>query len=534
MELHELVADFLGAQGSPVFGLMGDANMLYLATYQDRGHRYLPVSFEGSTVGAADAYFRLTGRAGLASVTHGPALTNTMTSLVEAVRARSSLVLLTGDVPQESTHFQRVDIAAIAAAAGAGFETIYRPQTALRDMTRAMQRAVAERRPVVLDIPFHLLKVTVPEPSTIPLAVKASPAAPTEDQLDVAIGAIVAARRPLVLAGRGAVDSGAKDALIALADRLGAPLATTLQAKGFFRGQPRNIGIHGSLAHSVGSGAIGEADCIIAFGASLNVYTTDGGGLTKGKTIVQVDEDPGRFGRFTPVDAPVVADAKLAAEAMLALLTEADHTGGQQWADQVAQQVAAWKPEDEFKDHSTDEAVDPRTAIVRLNRMLPEDRVVVNDIGRFVVAAWPYLEVPEAQDFVNMGAFGSIGLGLGAVIGAIGAHPDRLVVGVCGDGGFMMNPTELASAVRQRAKLLLLIMNDGAYGAEYYKLEDYGVDPAYSLNHYPDLAGVCEALGARVARVRSLEDLDKVAGLLDEEGPVAVDIRLDPSVNTAK
>lgn len=534
MELHELVADFLGAQGSPVFGLMGDANMLYLATYQDRGHRYLPVSFEGSSVGAADAYFRLTGRPGIASVTHGPALTNTMTSLVEAVRARSSLVLLAGDVPLEATHFQRVDIAAIAAAAGAGFETIYRPGTALRDMTRAMQRAVAERRPVVLDIPFSMLKVTVPEPASIPLPVKASPAGPTEDQLDVAVGAMVAARRPVVLAGRGAVDSGAKDALIALADRLGAPLATTLQAKGFFRGHPRNVGIHGTLSHSVGSGAIGEADCIIAFGASLNVYTTDGGGLTKEKTIIQVDEDPGRFGRFTPVDAPVVADAKLAAEAMLALLVEADHSGGQQWGEQVAQQVAAWKPEDEFTDHSTSETVDPRSAIVRLNRMLPEDRVVVNDIGRFVVAAWPYLEVPEAQDFVNMGAFGSIGLGLGAVIGAIGAHPDRLVVGVCGDGGFMMNPTELASAVRQRAKLLLLILNDGAYGAEYYKLEDYGVDPAYSLNHYPDLAGVCEALGARVARVRSLEDLDKVVGLLDEEGPVAVDIRLDPSINTAE
>lgn len=534
MELHELVADFLGAQGSPVFGLMGDANMLYLATYQNKGHRYLPVSYEGSSVGAADSYFRLTGRPGIASVTHGPALTNTVTSLVEAVRARSSLVLLTGDVPLEATHFQRVDIAAIAAAAGAGYEEIYRPGTALRDMTRAMQRAVAERRPVVLDIPFSMLKVTVPEPASIPLPVKASPAGPTEDQLDVAVGAMVAARRPVVLAGRGAVDAGAKEALIALADRLGAPLATTLQAKGFFRGHPRNIGIHGTLSHSVGSGALGDADCIIAFGASLNVFTTDGGRLAKEKTIVQVDEDPGRFGRFTQVDAPVVADARLAAEAMLSLLEEADHTGGRQWGDQIAEQVAAWKPEDEFKDHSTNETVDPRTAIVRLNRLLPEDRVVVNDIGRFVVASWPYLEVPEAQDFVNMGAFGSIGLGLGAVIGAIGAHPDRLVVGVCGDGGFMMNPTELASAVRQRAKLLLLILNDGAYGAEYYKLEDYGVDPSYSLNHYPDLAGVCESLGARVARVQSLEDLDKIAALLDEEGPVAVDIRLDPSINIAE
>ncbi|WP_153502709.1 thiamine pyrophosphate-binding protein [Cumulibacter manganitolerans] len=533
MELHELVADFLGAQGSPVFGLMGDANMLYLATYQDKGHRYLPVSFEGSSVGAADAYFRLTGRAGLASVTHGPALTNTMTSLVEAVRARSSLVLLTGEVPLESTHFQRVDIAAVAAAAGAGFETIYRPATALRDMTRAMQRAVAERRPVILDVPFAMLRVTVPDPARIPLAVKATPARPDDDQLEAAVGAIVAARRPVVLAGRGAVDAGARDALIALADRLGAPLATTLQAKGYFRGHLRNVGIHGTLSHSVASGAIGEADCIIAFGASLNVYTTDGGALTKDTTVVHVDEDPGRFGRFTHVDAPVVADARLAAEAMLALLVEADHTGGQQWGEQIAAQVAAWKPEDEFQDRSGTDTIDPRTAIVRLNRLLPEDRVVVNDIGRFVVAAWPYLEVPEPQDFVNMGAFGSIGLGLGATMGAIGAHPDRLIVTVVGDGGFMMNPTELASAVRQRAKLLLVIMNDGAYGAEYYKLEDYGVNPDYSLNHYPDLAGVCEALGARVARVQSVDDLEKVAALLDEEGPIAVDIRLDPAMNTA-
>ncbi|MFV0534965.1 MAG: thiamine pyrophosphate-binding protein [Cumulibacter sp.] len=534
MELHELVADFLGAQGSPVFGLMGDANMLYLATYQNKGHRYLPVAFEGSSVGAADAYYRLTGKTGIASVTHGPALTNTMTSLVEAVRARSSVVLLAGETPLEATHFQKVDIAAVAQAAGAGFETIYRPGSALRDMTRAMQRAVGERRPIVLDIPFSMLKVTVPEPAGIPLPVRASPAAPTEEQLDVAVGALVGARRPVVLAGRGAVDSDAKEALIALADRLGAPLATTLQAKGMFSGHPRNIGIHGTLSHSVASGALGEADCVIAFGASLNVYTSDGGGLTKGKTVIQVDEDPARFGRFTQVDAPVVADAKLGAEAILALLEEADHTGGQQWGDQIAAKLAEWKPEDEFTDHSGTDTVDPRSAMVKLNRLLPKDRVVVNDIGRFVVAAWPYLEVADPRKFINMGAFGSIGLGLGGVIGAIGAHPDDFIVGVVGDGGFMMNPTELASAVRQRAKLALVILNDGAYGAEYYKLEDYGVDPSYSLTHFPDLAGVCESLGARVLRVYSLDDLDKVPALLDEEGPVAIDIRLDPSINTAE
>lgn len=531
MQVHEIVVKVLGAQDSPVFGLMGDANMLYLAKLQDAGHTFVPVAHEGSSVGAADAYFRLTGRVGLASVTHGPALTNTMTSLVEAARAHSSLVLLTGDTPQEATHFQRVDIAAIAAAAGAGYDKLYRPDTAARDLTRALQTAIATRRPVVVDIPFAMLHAETKDLESVPPVHLTPPRPVTHEQLDDALGALVAARRPVVLAGRGAVEAGARDALIALADRLGAPLATTLQAKGFFTGHPRNIGIFGSFSHSVASGVIGDSDCIAAFGASLNVYTAGGGKLTRGKNVIHVDEDPTRFGQFTRPNEAVLGDARLAAEAILELLQEAGHTGGQQWGDQVATALAEWTPHGEFQDRSTGQHVDPRAAVVRLNELLPPDRVVVNDIGRFVAAAWPYLDVTDARAFVNMGAFGGIGLGMGGLVGAAHAAGDRLVVGVLGDGGFMMNPTELVALVKSGARILLVILDDGAYGAEHYKLIDYGVDPDYSLTGWPDLAGVTTALGAHSATITALDQLDAVPGLLAEHRVVAIDVRLDPEMN---
>ena len=152
MKIYQAFAAALAEHGvETIFGLMGDANMLYLTDYQVNGGRFVPVVHEGSSVGMADAYSRMTGKVGVASVTHGPALTNTLTSLVEGVRSRSQVLVITGDTPLESTHFQHVDIAAVAAVAGAGYEKIYKSKSLVRDLNRALQRAVGERRPIVLD-----------------------------------------------------------------------------------------------------------------------------------------------------------------------------------------------------------------------------------------------------------------------------------------------------------------------------------------------------------------------------------------------
>jgi thiamine pyrophosphate-dependent acetolactate synthase large subunit-like protein len=277
--------------------------------------------------------------------------------------------------------------------------------------------------------------------------------------------------------------------------------------------------------------AVKASDCLIAFGAGLNRYTTGVGELTRGKKIVQIDTDPLNIGLFTQVDVAVIGDAATTARAIAEALGTSRLMPGR-WGQQYAERLAAWKPTDEFEDASGNGTVDARSAIVRLDELLPFERNVVTDVGRFVMAAWRFMSVPHPSRFTHTSTFGSIGLGLAAGIGAAIADPHRLTIAIMGDGGFMMSVGELSTAVRNRVPLLAVVLNDGAYGAEYNKLKNYGEDPSYSLIAWPDLAGLAAAMGARSRTVSSLQDLEEIPELIaDIEGPVLVDVRLDPKLN---
>ncbi|ODA74781.1 thiamine pyrophosphate-binding protein [Streptomyces sp. AVP053U2] len=538
MKVFHALADALAAHGvDTVFGLMGNANLLYLPAFADAGGRFVAVAHEAGAVAMADGRARMSGGIGVASVTHGPAFTNALTPLVEAARSHSQVLLITGDPPPVPTHFHHFDIATVAVAAGAGYERVHRPTSLVADLNRAVQRIVAERRPVVLNVPIDLMQVEAGEQAPVALPVAPGPlAAPEAEALDGALGLIGSAKRPLVLAGHGAAAAGAREALVELADRTGAALATTVLGKEMFAGHPRDIGIFGSLAHSVASTVIAESDCVVAFGASLNMWTALNGELFRGKRVVHVDTDPARFGSYTPVDEPVAGDARRTAEAMNALLDQAGVTAANSaWAEHVAGQLAGFSPQDDVDDRSGADTVDIRTAMIRLDRILPAERNVVSDIGRFDVGVWPYLRVADPLHFTVMGGFGSIGLGVAGAIGAATADTGRPVVAAVGDGGFMMHLSEFTTAVRHRLPLVVVVLNDGAYGAEHYKLRNHGYDPAYSAFAWPDLAGLATTMGARALTVRKAEELDAVGDLLPTlGGPLLVDVRLDPDVNLVR
>jgi thiamine pyrophosphate-dependent acetolactate synthase large subunit-like protein len=337
----------------------------------------------------------------------------------------------------------------------------------------------------------------------------------------------------LVLAGRGAVIAGAREALVELADLIGAPVATTIGAKDFFRGHPFDLGICGTLSTEVTTEAIGTADCVIAFGAGLNQYTSAQGSLFAGKRIVHCDVNASRMGAFTRVDAAVIGDAKLSAQAMISGLHESGLELGTSAfrSASLSNALAKASPLDEFVDRSTADTVDLRTAMVRLDELLPDRRTLVTDTGRYMLAPWKFLHVDDPRYFVSTVAFGSIGLGIGSAIGAALARPDELTVLVAGDGGFMQHVGDLSTVARNGLRMLVVVADDHAYGAEYRKLKEYGVDPAFSFNEWPDFASVARAMGGDGMTVTKLAELDDVARRLNEtSGLLLVDLKLDPSV----
>lgn len=515
-----------------MFGLLGDGNMQYCAEYMDRGGRFIGAIHEGNAVSMADGHARETDRVAVVSVTHGPAVTNTMTALTEAVRAGTPLLLLTGDTPLKRDFVQQIDLPTAAALAGASYRRTLRAEHVVDDLVQALRHVQNTRTPMIFDLPSAMLNAEVDySPSRHSVEPVVSPA-PAEDPLDTAVGVMASSQRPVVLAGIGAVRAGAREALVALAETIGAPLATTLLAKDYFAGVPGNLGVCGTVSHDVAVEAIASSDCLVVFGASLNDYTAAHGDLVRGKAIVQVDTRVAAIGRYWPVDAGIVGDATTTAMAMRQMLLEAEVPAREYNSAGLRQRLEALDPADDFRAEVRPGFVDMRSAIIALDKALPANRSVVTDTGRFMRAPWKYLHVGGTGRFHHTVNFGSIGLGLATAMGVASAGRAELTVAVAGDGGVAMSFMELATAVREQWPLVVIVLDDGCYGAEYTKLAEAGQDPAYSLLQWPDLAEVAQSLGCEAITVTSDADLESATKLVEEGRlPLVIDVKADPSVD---
>jgi thiamine pyrophosphate-dependent acetolactate synthase large subunit-like protein len=536
VEAHRSFARALYEHGvDTLFGLMGDANMLHITDYVDEtGGRFVSAVEEGSAVSMADGFHRTSGKVGVATVTHGPAATNCATALTEAVRARSAVVLICGDPIPRRDHIQAINLSALAHVAGARYHEVRSAEHIAEDIARVLAEVAVSRTPVLFNLPAATQMAEVDHPAAARTRAKDIIQAPAadEDALDTALGVLASARRPIVLAGSGAMEASARDDLIALADLIGAPMATTWLAKDLFTGHPWDLGVMGTVGSQIGLQCVSKADCIIAFGAGLNDFTTDAGSLLEGKALIHCDIDPRRLVRVRPTVAPVVGDARQVARAMVERLRASDHRPSSFRTDELRASLAKYAPTDDFEDTSTDVSIDMRTAMVRLDEMLPRKRVVATDGGRFMKAPMRYLSVRDPRSILHTANFGSIGLGIPTAVGAAIGAPDRVTVAVVGDGGGMMRLIELSTAVRFKLPLVVVVLNDACYGMEYHTLSTFGVDPQYALCHWPEFADVARSLGARAYTARNLNELDSLHDELAKiDGPVLIDVKADPAVD---
>ncbi|MEM7289057.1 MAG: thiamine pyrophosphate-binding protein [Pseudomonadota bacterium] len=510
-----------------MFGLMGDANLFMVDSFvREFSGRFAPAAYEGSAILMAKSYAHVSGKVGVATVTHGPALSNCITELVEASRGHVPLVLLAGDTAADNPrHIQNINQAELVKVTGAGFVQLRSAETVGKDVALAFYRAQVERRPIVLNMPADFMWQESVYDMRV-LDVFAAPGGPAEGEtLDRAIGMIASARYPIILAGYGAIN--AKDQLVKLADRLEAPLATTLKAKGLFNDHAFNIDIFGTLSTPAAYDLIAQSDCIICFGAAMSDFTTDHGKLMKDKRIVQVDSDPSAIGGGLHPDAALVGDAGLTADIILHWLKEAEIAPSAFTCDL---DVASLTTHPAGKQKTSSDFINYIYALERLEDALPKDRLLVTDGGRFMTEVWCRISAPNPKSFVGSVMFGSIGLGLQEAIGAGLAAPDRPVVCFSGDGGFMMGGiNEFNTAVRLGIDLILIIANDSAYGAEHIQFIDRQMDPSLTEFHWPSFAEVAKSLGGEGIEVQSKEELETaIEAVALRKGPFLIDLRLDP------
>ncbi len=535
MRVVDVVARCLTEPGVElVFGVVGSGNFTVTASLQEQGARFVAARHENGAVCMADAYARVSGGLGVATVHQGPGLTNAMTGLTEAAKARTPLVVVAADTPAAAVRSNfRIDQAGMVEAAGAVAQRVHGAASAAADTLRAIHIARTLRRTVVLMLPLDVQNEEVASldgahPPTVPEPPAASPTA-----IRAVAEAIEGAQRPCIIAGRGAVLADAGEPLERLGDRIGAVLATSAMGHGLFASSPWSVGISGGFASPLAAELIGASDLVIAVGAQLTRWTTRGGELiAPGATVVQVDVDPDMLGANRPVQLPVIADARRFARALCAELDRREHRSDGARTPELRETIAARRWRDEpFEDEARDGHVDPRSLSIALDDLLPPERTLVVDSGHFM--GWPamYLAVPDPAGFVFTQAFQSIGLGLANAIGAALARPDRLTVAALGDGGAMMGLPELETAARLRLPILFVVYDDLAYGAEVHHFRPTG--ERLDSVRFPDadLAAMARAAGGEGVVVRSLADLAAVEDWLGRrDGPLLVDAKVDPDI----
>lgn len=519
-----------------VFGVMGNGNAYFLdALVRETGAAFTAVRHEAGGVVAADAFHRASGRLAGATATYGAGFTNTLTALAEAVQAHIPLVLVVGDEPTSGPRPWDVDQIALASAVGARTYTVGRADAAATTVI-AIEHALTYRVPTVLAIPYDVAALDAGPVPAAPAPRVPAPLAPAGAFVHGAIvelaHTLASAKRPLLLAGRGAWISGASEALGKLAAATGAITASTALGRGVFPATEFDLGVTGGFGAEGAMALIRQADVVVAFGASLNQFTMRFGELfAPGTHIVQVDVAASathpHVGGFIRGDARVVADELLSQ-------LEAASASPSGWRERV--DIAALRAQEVGDETAPDGRLDPRSAAARIGELLPDDRVVVSDGGHFIGWANMYWPVASPDRMLMIGtAFQSIGLGFPSVVGAALAKSQSTIVLTSGDGGGLMALADLESAVRvARGRGLAVVWNDGAYSAEVHLYGIKGLAPEPMLIPEVDFAGLARSVGAEGVIVRTLNDLERlaewVAKPVTERAFLLLDLRISGAI----
>lgn len=503
-----------------VFGRPGVHTLPAWEALRDSGIRLVGVRHEQAAACAADGWARATGEAGVALVTPGPGAANALGAVGEAWASGTPLLVIAADVPRA---LRRPGVVGGALHEGADQAAMFAPvvKAAFRaedpaELGRITARALAAalaapQRPVVLEVPADVLAAAVggDEPTTA----EGQAYAETPD-VEAALPLLLAAERPLVWAGGGALRAGAGPAVAALADRLGAPVLTTYGARGLLAGHPLLAALP---PHVPEAGELWDrADLVVAIGSDLDGMSTMDWRLPRPPRLVAVNVDAADATKNYPADAVVVADAVLGCEELLEALEEAGHGdphGGyaspacelpgleQAWyGDLAGRRAAAWRRL--RADHPAELGFLDAVA-----RAVPPDAVLVADLC--IPGAWlaGFHAVPGPRRFQYPVGWGTLGYALPAAIGAALAAAGRGgtgAVAVCGDGGALMACGELATVAREQVPLTLVVVDDGGYGLLRDAQRRAGREPSGVDLAGPDLVAVARAFGLRAAAVDGL------------------------------
>ena len=525
----DIVVKTLIEQGcETVFGYPGGQILnVYdsLYKYQNEINHVLTAHEQGAAH-AADGYARTTGKVGVVISTSGPGATNLVTGIATAYLDSIPMVAICGNVPTTqigTDSFQEIDITGVTLPI-TKHNYFVSDVTDLADTIREAFKLAKSGRPgpVLIDVPkdVQIAKCEYEEQSPVE---KDKPFAAKDVRVEEAAKIINSAKRPFIYFGGGVITSNAQDEVLALAEKIDAPIGCSLMGLSAIpTDHPRFLGMQGMHGHYASSMSMHNADVIFSLGVRFNDRVT--GNRQKfatGAKIVHVDVDGSELNKTVNSMCGLRGDVKLTLQKLLPLLNEGTKP---EW---MAKVNAFCEEEGNYLDNR--EGLTPRKAILTLNKYLGANTAVCTDVGQHQMWSAQSLNFKTSRRFASSGGLGTMGYGFGAAIGAAYGTGERSVL-ITGDGSFGMNLNELATAVRYNVPVVVIIMNNGVLGM-VRQWQTLFYDKHYSnsvLERKTDFAAFARSFGADGEAVNTPEELDTALGRAFVcEGPYIIDCKID-------
>lgn len=515
-----------------IFGYPGGATLPIYDELAKSGIRHVLVRHEQGAAHMADGYARATGKVGVCIATSGPGATNLVTGIANAYMDSVPMVAITGQVNTfliGKDAFQEADITGITLP-------ITKHNYLLRsakDIARVFREAFYIARsgrpgPVLIDLPRD---VTVEEVQFTWPEVSLPGYHPStkvhEMQIKKAARALMEAERPVIYVGGGVRYALAHRELFELATKINAPVTTTLMGIGCFpEDHPLSLGMLGMHGTKYANYAVQEADILMAVGARFDDRVTGKiASFAPRARIIHIDVDPAEVGKNVRVDIPVVGDAK---NALVALLKEVGPKPRGAWNERIN----AWKKDHPLKYVPDMNIIKPQFVIEKLCELAP-DAIITTEVGQNQMWAAQFFVHKEPQRFISSGGLGTMGYGFPAAIGAKVGRPDCEVIDIAGDGSFLMNSQELATAVVNDIPVKVAILNNGCLGM-VRQWQELFFEKRYSATILgrtsPDFVKLAEAYGAvglRATRPSEVEPVIRAA--LASDRPTIMDFIVNPA-----
>jgi len=533
MTPSEAFVETLVAQGvTEIFGIMGSAFMDAMDIFAPAGIRLIPVVHEQGAAHMADGYSRASGRHGVVIGQNGPGVSNCVTAVAAAYWAHSPVVVITpetGTMGMGLGGFQEANQLPMFQEFVKYQGHVNNPNRMAEFTARCFDRAHSEIGPTQLNIPrdyfYGDIDVEIPQP----VILDRGPGG--ERSLDEAADLLAKATFPVILSGGGVVMGDAVDDCVALAERLGAPVANSyLHNDSFPASHPQWCGPLGYQGSKAAMNLIAQADVVIALGSRLGPFgTLPQYGMEywpEDAKIIQIDADHKMLGLVRKISVGICGDAGAAARALLTRLQDMTLTGDsnrEQRAAKIAQEKSRWEEEltawvhekDEYSQDMIEEAeqedgnwLAPRQVLRELENAMPGDAMVSTDIGNISAVANSYLRFERPRSFFAPMSFGNCGYALPTMIGAKVAAPDRPAIAYAGDGAWAMSMQEILTAVRHHIPVVGVVYHNRQWGAERKNQVDfYGRRFVAGELDSPSFADIGKAMGAEGVIVDSLDDV---------------------------